>query len=34
VAVGAFIVVAHHDNIRRLLSGTERKLGQRVEQGG
>lgn len=34
VAVGAFIVVAHHDNIHRLLSGTERKLGQRVEQGG
>jgi glycerol-3-phosphate acyltransferase PlsY len=24
---GLFIVVSHHDNIRRLLNGTERKLG-------
>jgi glycerol-3-phosphate acyltransferase PlsY len=31
-AVGAFIVAAHHDNIQRLLHGTERKLGQRVER--
>ena len=29
--VGGFIVVAHHDNIGRLLRGTERRLGQRVE---
>ena len=28
---GAFIIVSHADNIRRLLSGTERKLGQRAE---
>jgi glycerol-3-phosphate acyltransferase PlsY len=27
-AGGALIVVLHHDNISRLLSGTERKLGQ------
>jgi glycerol-3-phosphate acyltransferase PlsY len=32
LAVGTFIVAAHHDNIQRLLNGTERKLGQRVEQ--
>ena len=30
VLVGGFIVVAHRDNIERLLAGTERKLGQRV----
>ncbi|MCC7106301.1 MAG: glycerol-3-phosphate 1-O-acyltransferase PlsY [Chloroflexi bacterium] len=30
VAVAAFIVVAHHDNIGRLFSGTERRLGERV----
>ena len=30
--VGVFIVAAHHDNIQRLRQGTERKLGQRVEQ--
>jgi len=30
--IGAiFITVMHHDNIRRLLAGTERKLGQKVE---
>jgi glycerol-3-phosphate acyltransferase PlsY len=30
--IGAmFIIVMHRDNIRRLLSGTERKLGQKVE---
>lgn len=28
VLVGGFIVVAHRDNIRRLLDGTERKLGE------
>jgi glycerol-3-phosphate acyltransferase PlsY len=28
--VGGFIVVAHKDNIERLLAGTERKLGERV----
>jgi glycerol-3-phosphate acyltransferase PlsY len=30
VLVGGFIVVAHRDNIGRLLAGTERKLGERV----
>ena len=30
LVVPAFIIVAHRDNIRRLLSGTERKLGERV----
>ena len=28
--VGPFIVIAHRDNIQRLLSGTERKLGERA----
>lgn len=28
VLVGGFVVVAHHDNIQRLLAGKERKLGQ------
>jgi glycerol-3-phosphate acyltransferase PlsY len=30
VLVGGFIVVAHRDNIERLLAGTERKLGERA----
>jgi glycerol-3-phosphate acyltransferase PlsY len=30
VLVGGFIVVAHKDNIERLLAGTERKLGERT----
>ncbi|HEV7664511.1 MAG TPA: glycerol-3-phosphate 1-O-acyltransferase PlsY [Chloroflexota bacterium] len=30
ILVGGFIVVAHKDNIERLLSGTERKLGERA----
>jgi len=30
VLVGGFIVLAHRDNIERLLAGTERKLGERV----
>lgn len=30
VVVGGFIVAAHRDNIERLLSGTERKLGERA----
>jgi glycerol-3-phosphate acyltransferase PlsY len=30
VLVGGFIVVAHRDNIQRLLAGTERKLGERA----
>ncbi len=30
VLVGGFIVVAHRDNIRRLVTGTERKLGERA----
>ena len=31
VVVGGFIVVAHRDNIQRLLNGTERKLGERAK---
>jgi glycerol-3-phosphate acyltransferase PlsY len=31
VAVGAFIIVAHRDNIQRLMNGTERKLGERAK---
>jgi acyl phosphate:glycerol-3-phosphate acyltransferase len=31
VVVGAFIVIAHRDNIQRLLNGTERKLGDRAK---
>jgi glycerol-3-phosphate acyltransferase PlsY len=27
---GALVVIVHHDNIQRLLRGTERKFGQRV----
>lgn len=30
VVLGGFIVVAHRDNIERLMAGTERKLGERV----
>jgi len=30
VLVGGFIVLAHRDNIERLLAGTERKLGERA----
>jgi glycerol-3-phosphate acyltransferase PlsY len=30
LVVGLFIVAAHHDNIGRLLRGTERRLGQRA----
>jgi acyl phosphate:glycerol-3-phosphate acyltransferase len=30
LAVGALIVVRHRDNIARLMSGTERRLGQRA----
>jgi len=33
VLVGGFIVLAHRDNIQRLLAGTERKLGERVTPG-
>jgi glycerol-3-phosphate acyltransferase PlsY len=31
VAVALIIIVSHHDNIRRLLAGTENKFGQRVQ---
>jgi glycerol-3-phosphate acyltransferase PlsY len=31
VAGAALIIALHHDNIERLLAGTERKLGQRAE---
>lgn len=34
LVVGIFIVVAHRDNIQRLLGGTERKLGQKAERTG
>jgi glycerol-3-phosphate acyltransferase PlsY len=34
LVVCTFIIAAHHDNIGRLRQGTERKLGQRVEQSG
>ena len=30
LVLGGFIVVAHRDNIERLLAGTERKLGERA----
>ncbi|HET6317715.1 MAG TPA: glycerol-3-phosphate 1-O-acyltransferase PlsY [Chloroflexota bacterium] len=30
VLMGGFIIVAHRDNIERLLAGTERKLGERA----
>ncbi len=30
ILVGGFIVLAHKDNIERLLAGTERKLGERA----
>jgi glycerol-3-phosphate acyltransferase PlsY len=30
VLIGGFIVLAHKDNIQRLLAGTERKLGERA----
>jgi glycerol-3-phosphate acyltransferase PlsY len=29
--LGAFLIAAHRDNIKRLLKGTERKLGERVK---
>jgi glycerol-3-phosphate acyltransferase PlsY len=29
----AFIIVSHRDNIARIASGSERRLGERVEQG-
>ena len=33
--IGAiFIIVVHRDNIVRLISGTERKLGEKVKVGG
>jgi len=28
VVCGGLVVIVHHDNIQRLLSGTERKFGQ------
>ena len=34
VVGGTLIVVRHWDNIRRLLDGTERKIGQAVDLGG
>jgi glycerol-3-phosphate acyltransferase PlsY len=30
IGVGGFIVIAHRDNLERLMAGTERKLGERV----
>lgn len=34
VVAPALIIAFHHDNIGRLLAGTERKIGQRVDTGG
>lgn len=31
LASAVFVIAEHHDNIQRLLSGTERKLGEKVE---
>ncbi|HET9496135.1 MAG TPA: glycerol-3-phosphate acyltransferase [Chloroflexia bacterium] len=31
VVIGMFVVIAHRDNIQRLLNGTERKLGERAK---
>jgi len=31
IAGGSLTIVLHHDNIRRLLAGTERRVGERVE---
>ena len=31
IAGGALTIVLHHDNIRRLLNGTERRVGERAE---
>jgi len=31
VSIAVVVVVAHHDNIERLLKGTERKIGQRAK---
>jgi len=33
LGVAALIIARHHDNIRRLLAGTEPRIGQRVEHG-
>ncbi len=34
ILIGAtFIIVMHRDNIARLLSGTERKIGEKIERG-
>ncbi len=30
---GIFIYIMHHDNISRLISGTERRIGEKSEQG-
>ncbi|MCA1646901.1 MAG: glycerol-3-phosphate 1-O-acyltransferase PlsY [Chloroflexi bacterium] len=32
ILMGGFIIVAHKDNIERLIAGTERKLGERAER--
>ena len=34
VTGGALIIYSHRDNIRRLLSGTERRFGQPAETDG
>lgn len=34
VLTAGFIIVAHRDNIQRLLRGTERRLGERVKLSG
>jgi acyl phosphate:glycerol-3-phosphate acyltransferase len=34
VVAPALVILFHHDNIGRLLAGTERKIGQSVDVGG
>ena len=31
IAVAVLIILLHHDNIQRLLTGTERKIGQKAQ---
>ena len=31
ISIAAFVIIAHHDNIDRLLKGTERKIGEHAK---
>lgn len=31
ISIAAFVIIAHHDNIDRLLKGTERKIGEQAK---